>query len=370
MEKYNYISSKNNILEILFLKYGNFLNKHYLLNNLNTSINLFEQIFQESHDKEIIWYLCSMTVNIDILKKFSEKPWNWYIASRSLKISISDIENNLDLGWNWAGVSRNPNLNINFIKKYKNNLDWYWISKNSCVKADDIKNNPSLPWDIDSICENPNIDISILETMLDVDRLSDENWKELSINMKISLDIFEKYINKWNYKFLSRNEKLNISIIEKYPDKCWDFAELSSHPGIKIQHVISLNKPWNWFDLSKNPNICIEIVKKYPSLPWKYNALSRNPSITIEDIENNDKLPWNYKYVSLNPNLTIDFIEKNLYEIDWKLLVTNEFLYDDFVYKKNIKIDIEKRKRVVNNEINHLFYKDICGEILNYVGYN
>lgn len=355
-----YICKKNNILEELIIKYPHFFEKHSSLISFNPNINI--KIIEEHKVDKINWFLCSSVIGIDTIKHFPNLPWHWYSVSKSFKTSMSDIERNMKLPWSWHGISRNININLYFIKKYKSLLDWYWITKNPVIKADDIKNNPDLPWDIDTLYENPNIDIF----NIDISMLSIENWKELSLNIKINLNIFEKYIDKWDYQSLSKNENLISCILEKYPNLNWDWDCLSRHPNININHL-AINDYVNWDYLK---NICIKTIKEYPNINWNFNAISCDSNITIEDIENNPELPWNFRYVSLNPNITIDFVEKNLDKIDWEFISLNKFLYDDVVYKKNIEKDMEERRIKVKTQIKDIFYNDICCEVLKYVGYD
>ena len=57
------------------------------------------------------------------------------------------IEENSDLEWVWRGITENPNLTINFIRKYENNFEGCWdtISENKNIQMEDIENNLYLP---------------------------------------------------------------------------------------------------------------------------------------------------------------------------------------------------------------------------------
>ena len=84
-------------------------------------------------------------------------------------------------------------------------------------------------------------------------------------------------------------------------------------------------KEWDWYWLSKNPNITWEIVQAHPDKPWKWGGLS-----------------------------------------------SNEFLYNDTVYQRSLKKDVE-----LNQErIRTLLYEDtdlcpdVIGKIVSYVSYD
>ena len=55
-----------------------------------------------------------------MLRKYSDKELNWFHFSISDLITMEDIDNNIDLPWDWGGISGNPNLTLEFIKKYHN----------------------------------------------------------------------------------------------------------------------------------------------------------------------------------------------------------------------------------------------------------
>ena len=75
---------------------------------------------------------------------------------------MKDIENNLDLYWDFESISRNPNLIIDFIKKYKDKMNWYVVSGNKNMTLDIIKSNPDLAWNYRGISKNPNLIIKFI----------------------------------------------------------------------------------------------------------------------------------------------------------------------------------------------------------------
>ena len=63
-------------------------------------------------------------------------------AFNHITLAVKDIEKYSTLYWDWAGISENPNLNIDFILKHKNKkFDWNDISKNPVITMRDIENN-------------------------------------------------------------------------------------------------------------------------------------------------------------------------------------------------------------------------------------
>ena len=101
--------------------------------------NQFHAEFFDSHPKPAIVQLESVNdrrnsrkkhtrhININIqalYATYSEyDELVWFSISASINITMDDIENNPNLLWNWRGISANPNITLEFIKKYFSKLD-------------------------------------------------------------------------------------------------------------------------------------------------------------------------------------------------------------------------------------------------------
>ena len=66
--------------------------------------------------------------------------------------------------------------------------------------------------------------------------------------------------------------------LEKYPDEAWDWRGISKNPNITMDIIEKYpNKPWDWWWISQNPNITMDIIEKYPNKAWSWWGISRNP---------------------------------------------------------------------------------------------
>lgn len=94
--------------------------------------------------------------------------WDWIELSKNPGITLEDIVNNSGLDWNWSkGVSKNPNLTVNFALQNMNDLIWRRVSKNPGITMGDIESNRVssnvFPWSWSGISGNPNLTFHFYE---------------------------------------------------------------------------------------------------------------------------------------------------------------------------------------------------------------
>lgn len=140
----------------------------------NTLIN----IFTENISKKII--LCSITKNDIIVKNFvGEKivkymksygdkydvKYTEYLEKLSLNSNITPyiIEKHPEMTWDLHKFSSNPNLTMEFVKKYPFGRDWRNISSNSNLTIEFIVENPDINWDWYFMSGNKNITQEFIE---------------------------------------------------------------------------------------------------------------------------------------------------------------------------------------------------------------
>ena len=88
------------------------------------------------------------------------------------------IEENSDLDWKWTAIGENPNLTINFIRKYQDKFKncWDTISENQNIQMQDIENNLDLPWEFEFISLNPNLSEATLAVTIDFVKKYKKKW--------------------------------------------------------------------------------------------------------------------------------------------------------------------------------------------------
>lgn len=179
------------------------------------------------------------TVNIDIIKKYKYRDWNWYELSQNRGISLKDMEDNQDLPWRHDIKYINPNNTLELLEKhydmnefsqidydhfshafllsqrdlikYKYALNWDIVSANPSITWDIVKNNPDLPWNYDFLIRNPNITLDIIESNPEI------HWKMEAFfrNPNISEEYIRKHRIYNSELFLSGNSLLYDDTVYK-----------------------------------------------------------------------------------------------------------------------------------------------------------
>lgn len=263
-------------------------------------------------------------ITIDFIKKYKNVPWNWKLISKHPNITTQDYFDNINLKWSYTDMFKNKNLDIDFIKESTNFIkiskhDWNVISENQNISMEDILNNENLDWNYDYVSNNPNINSYYASIFLE---------KNISLNF---------------YKL--SNHISDIKFILKHKNKNWNWNQLSKIVNIKDIDK-NINLKWNFSCISENLTVTIDFIRKYFHKNWDFSSLSRNKNIGVKEIENNLDLPWNWYYITKNTNITIPFVVKYRYKFNtikhWKYI------------SMNVKLDIDEFEE---NYISNWYWK-------------
>ena len=348
-----------------------------------------------------------------LLERYPEKGWNIDYLSEN-PYAIEYIKNHPEKPWNWTNLNFNINIDIELLRLYRDRMyRWDLFTVNHNITMDIISKNSDLPWDYNEISKNPNITEKDIENY----PIIPWNFDDLSSNINISEEFIEAHPEyKWNYCeilckrgrlskiLIKRLKKLHIRDVFELNINLFKYFEIHTLRGYEISRINSLdtetiekfiNSDLDWYYISAiNRNLTLDFVKKYiekfqpyylssnpcltskflednPSLDWCWHSISRNSNIDLEYIEKvAEEKNMEWLYISENENLTLEFIERHINKINFEQLSANIFTYDDTVYQRELKKDIEKRRKEVKGEIKDIFYNDICGEILKFISYD
>lgn len=251
--------------------------------------------------------------------------------------------------WEWACISYNPNITLDYMKLHEDNINWEWAVINPNIKLEDLSGKL---LDDYLISQNPTLVIEkekqLQSSLLNrLDKLTDDDWYNLSSNPNISLDFIRKNLDKpWNWDKLLYNPNITWESIKEFnkldywylsciPIVTWDIVKSSSNLGIN----------WDFYLLSRNPNISWEIINENIFEPWDWFQLSKHPNITFEDILTNLDAPWNWSGVSLNPNLTCSIVEENsdIYHLwNWTYISCNQFNHHPYFQSETYRRKMTK----------------------------
>lgn len=322
--------------------------------NPNLTLSEAKVLLSEGYDISLSYspYLTMKDVIHDL-----EYKWDWDALSEHKNITMLDILRYPCFTWNYAYISINPNLTVEYVismdisRKINNMSDPNChMYDEECGQNDDncycwakrhifLFSNPSLPisfilekyqdmcycCEISDIMANPNMTLDIIENYLSRDCEPNNRFCQ-----------FYKFKNSFDK--ISKNPNITFEFIKKYITKNWDWTLLTIHPNIKIQDIFdNPTYPWkpNYWD---NPNIMPnDLISKniLEDKPWF--EVSKSVNVSIEYILNHKEYPWNWAGVSANPNLTIQHISENP-DILWDFfkIYDNPMGFHPIVAKRNI----------------------------------
>ena len=156
--------------------------------------------------------------------------------SSARKLHLKWIEKYPEKDWNRSYISKNPNLQIEWIEKMDKMglIDWFNVSRNPNLQLTWLERFSEKPWDWNDISRNPNLQIKWLETYL--------------------------YTHfRWKLYIISTNPNLQLKWIERFPDKEWDWESISVNKNLQLDWLIRFpKKSWNWKEIYKHPNFTNE----------------------------------------------------------------------------------------------------------------
>jgi hypothetical protein len=384
------------------------VNPHLIISYIDNSFNLStlkEELkksdIYNSFKKNFIWtydlietyndrWFCSNFYKIDndvrTLELIDKYPriWDWDNLSL-LPWSFEHIKK-YEHKWNWGRLSSNKKLpwSDSFIETYKN----YWSYGN-------LAQNESIPWTFDLI-EKYQLDWAdlqfnskVLWTAEIIERFQQEveerkkflfdlNWNKLSgnpfekrYNVDWSIELIQRFRNKWDWELLTKNKHLPWSIdlidkfyfdwshssftfsflwteeiIETFPYVCnWDY--LSYGQNVEWSHTLiqKFEDKWDWYSLSGNKNLnwTVELIEKYqdkwdwvrlysnPALPWSVELLQKYDDYWVKDerFGGTDKIELSIEFLE-NYNLKL-YSSHKLWlffenKINYKLV---EYIFDN-----------------------------------------
>jgi len=138
------------------------LSGEFILKHIN-KINPYNSLIKDCRD-----------INAELVRKIPETYRESWPMGANPAFTIQDILGNLDLPWNWYGVSRNPSVTI-----------------------DVVKSAPHLRWEFMSLSSNKSIGI---------------------------MDILQNAHMPWVWNLVSARHDLTAEIVLNYPDIAWDFS--------------------------------------------------------------------------------------------------------------------------------------------------
>lgn len=257
----NYIVSYESLSSNPFLDFT-FVDKHLNLQNwdwkqLSKNPNITKWFIDKHLDK-----LC--------VKKLIKNVAFTYTMLRDL-LKFQSFEQSLEL----YNIAKNPNFTMKWyklVKKYDINLHKVVSHKN--VSMDDLIDHKL--ENVYGVDENPNITIDYIRKYLGNNK---KNLENLCKNPGITWAMMYKTKDEfpWVARYITYNPSITWDDIKKNKHLDWDWDYISMKFDISKENLNDF--PFNFTYLSMNPNINWDIVKKYTNKSWNWDYLVTNPMI-------------------------------------------------------------------------------------------
>ena len=250
---------------------------------------------------------CNPSIKIEDIENNMDLPWDFQFVSRNPNLTTQFIENNGELNWAWASIYSNPSVGLDFIECVDWNCAYHGrcISQNPKLTIKLVKDYPNIKWCMKEVSLNPNI----FPEDIDNNPELHWDWRFVAMNPNITFDFVKKHKNKpFNWFMISLRDNINMKMIQENPDILWDWTGVSRNPNITLEIILkNLDKPWNWVSLHSNPSMKLEwidylIEEGYMSKEDHYSCISLNFHLKLDDIINDINKEWDWSAVIINPH--------------------------------------------------------------------
>jgi hypothetical protein len=250
----------------------------------------------------ILWNFDNLSrhplLTYDHVRRYLDKPWNWEELSKHPNITLEDILNNdIRARWNIQYIFRNPNIKpemipalTSYIRSSRINDVYIYneFSQNPNLNIEYAINNPYLPWNWTELTSHPSVTIQLIKNSP-----SDIPWckQRLSSNPTLTIEFIRSYMN---IEIAEGNENNT--------DWCW--SQISQNPAFTIKDVLqNPDLPWNIMRLSLNIRIKPSNMFANPQIEWSVPNISSHPLLKIEDVLSHSDFTfdWDWEIMSFTP---------------------------------------------------------------------
>ena len=210
-----------------------------------------------------------------------------------------------------------------------------------------------------AMCEVP---LSFIEKLIETkkDEQIEGFWNYVSMNVNITEDFIEKYIDKpINWNNITDFQNISIKFFEKHLDKPWNFSFVQEIKGFTLDIFLKYpNIQWDWIRISRNSKTSLDFIESHLELPWEwgFNGISSNPNLTMDFVNKYLKLGYDYHFDfnSVFKNIKNKVIDKLLKSSKQHLALNTEYeklLELLNIYEHKFDMDFVSRTAYINQEI-------------------
>lgn len=286
--------------------------------------------------------------SLNLIEKY-EKNWDWILLSGNPHLPWSEelIDKYLSK-WRWENLLKNAGISWSkkLIDKYYDIVEkpYKWERENweISIYRDTTPTKFLSPfWS--SICYSNKIDWteSFIEEFQEI--LNFKNVLSARNDLPWTIDLLEKFEDKWDWKLLSENENLFWSeeMISRFEHK-WNWNSLSKNTGIywNFDLLKKYETKWNWKNLSANTSMCFneEVIDYYfefiafhllssnKGIQWTEKLIDKYQNkLHLKSMKCNDKIP---KSINLIFKYSDQFYTHDIIWNKFKFYIDNEFVIE------------------------------------------
>lgn len=156
--------------------------------------------------------------------------------------------------------------------------------------------------DYNGLSSNPHLDINIIRKF--PNKL---NWLDLSLKYKhFTIKIIEEFKSKIQFDYLSRNPYISLYIVNKFIKNLNLNSIIENNKNIDDNFIKIYNNEIDFNILSKNQYLSIDILENYNSKLNLYFVSKYNQNITLDFVKNHiDKIDLNDVLNNKNLNISV-----------------------------------------------------------------
>lgn len=222
---------------------------------------------------------------------YRELNWNYVSSNRG--ITTQDVDAHPELSWDYYGLSRNPNVTLDYVLAHLDRNDsWFWdsLSANPHVVTSMrcVHDHPELPWCYNGLARNPKVSIDELLTKV-ADATTGEPiglpsaaWSHLSTRRDLAPECLLKDIG--THKF----EMYGVSSTQRWPLHVLVDTIKPIYVERYKQQLEGIFRDGEHYHLKNDMSDLIQ-------------GISINRNRTTCDLLENPKFPWDWRFISCNP---------------------------------------------------------------------
>ena len=271
----------------------------------------------------IRWDFVSMNLNFrgEHLLKYPDKKWSMYHVSKNPSLDLNFVLKYHLFRWSHSGLAQNPNITRNFFENYPHfnklttKLNMNEISRNINITLDFLLKYKYLLW----------------------------NFGEMSSNPYLNIDILKYFKNRmWNWDIVTRHKNIKMSDIAMNDNLSWKMQVVLGNPNASsILYIPHHYSKLNILYLMRNYGISLDEIYKflYYLLRVNHEKAMRIAHIHFEKIWEREDIP-HFTFKPVNKVINFDMLSANSFRITNKIMEEKMMCYAFLYFRLKINRDI------------------------------